>query len=302
MKELITAFLAKTLNMAPESVAELLYKKSDDGATLTEEIQEDALNALLKLDSERVGKLKPDTKTLFDNGYKKAQAEVSEKWEKMIREKFGIEADVTGEDLVMTAHQMASKPPKQADDQVKAHPLYLQLEKKYQSDLEAAKAEGQKALEEFKTGVERRNRLSAVQQEARKYLLSRKPVLSSDATKQENQIGLFLQQFEGYDFEPREDGGFLPMKDGKRIENEHGHPVDLKTLADKVADSYFDFQVQDAKGNGGNGNPPGGAGTGSGKAPASEEELWRAYNAAQTQEEKNAVMTAYEKAHGEIQV
>lgn len=302
MKELITAFLAKTLNMAPESVAELLYKKSDDGATLTEEIQEDALNALLKLDSERVGKLKSDTKTLFDNGYKKAQAEVSEKWEKMIREKFGIEADVTGEDLVMTAHQMASKPPKQADDQVKAHPLYLQLEKKYQSDLEAAKAEGQKALEEFKTGVERRNRLSAVQQEARKYLLSRKPVLSSDATKQENQIGLFLQQFEGYDFEPREDGGFLPMKDGKRIENEHGHPVDLKTLADKVADSYFDFQVQDAKGNGGNGNPPGGAGTGSGKAPASEEELWRAYNAAQTQEEKNAVMTAYEKAHGEIQV
>lgn len=302
MKELITAFLAKTLNMAPESVAELLYKKSDDGATLTEEIQEDALNALLKLDSERVGKLKPDTKTLFDNGYKKAQAEVSEKWEKMIREKFGIEADVTGEDLVMTAHQMASKPPKQADDQVKAHPLYLQLEKKYQSDLEAAKAEGQKALEEFKTGVERRNRLSAVQQEARKYLLSRKPVLSSDATKQENQIGLFLQQFEGYDFEPLKDGGFLPMKDGKRIENEHGHPVDLKTLADKVADSYFDFQVQDAKGNGGNGNPPGGAGTGSGKAPASEEELWRAYNAAQTQEEKNAVMTAYEKAHGEIQV
>lgn len=302
MKELITAFLAKTLNMAPESVAELLYKKSDDGATLTEEIQEDALNALLKLDSERVGKLKPDTKTLFDNGYKKAQAEVSEKWEKMIREKFGIEADVTGEDLVMAAHQMASKPPKQADDQVKAHPLYLQLEKKYQADLEAAKAEGQKALEEFKTGVERRNRLSAVQQEARKYLLSRKPVLSSDATKQENQIGLFLQQFEGYDFEPREDGGFLPMKDGKRIENEHGHPVDLKTLADKVADSYFDFQVQDAKGNGGNGNPPGGAGTGSGKAPASEEELWRAYNAAQTQEEKNAVMTAYEKAHGEIQV
>lgn len=302
MKELITAFLAKTLNMAPESVAELLYKKSDDGATLTEEIQEDALNALLKLDSERVGKLKSDTKTLFDNGYKKAQAEVSEKWEKMIREKFGIEADVTGEDLVMTAHQMASKPPKQADDQVKAHPLYLQLEKKYQSDLEAAKAEGQKALEEFKTGVERRNRLSAVQQEARKYLLSRKPVLSSDATKQENQIGLFLQQFEGYDFEPREDGGFLPMKDGKRIENEHGHPVDLKTLADKVADSYFDFQVQDPKGNGGNGNPPGGAGTGSGKAPASEEELWRAYNAAQTQEEKNAVMTAYEKAHGEIQV
>lgn len=302
MKELITAFLAKTLNMAPESVAELLYKKSDDGATLTEEIQEDALNALLKLDSERVGKLKPDTKTLFDNGYKKAQAEVSEKWEKMIREKFGIEADVTGEDLVMTAHQMASKPPKQADDQVKAHPLYLQLEKKYQSDLEAAKAEGQKALEEFKTGVERRNRLSAVQQEARKYLLSRKPVLSSDATKQENQIGLFLQQFEGYDFEPREDGGFLPMKDGKRIENEHGHPVDLKTLADKVADSYFDFQVQDPKGNGGNGNPPGGAGTGSGKAPASEEELWRAYNAAKTQEEKNAVMTAYEKAHGEIQV
>lgn len=54
-KEILVAFLAKTLNQAPEQLAELLYQTSDEGETL----KDDALNALLALDADRVQKLKP---------------------------------------------------------------------------------------------------------------------------------------------------------------------------------------------------------------------------------------------------
>lgn len=84
-RELLLAYLGVTLNLSPDSIAESLYKKSDDG-TQTDEIQEGALEALKSLDKERITKIKPDTKTFFDNGYKKAQVEISEKYEKMIRE------------------------------------------------------------------------------------------------------------------------------------------------------------------------------------------------------------------------
>ena len=68
-KEILTAFLGATLNLPTDKLAEILYKKADDG-TITEDLQENALDALKNLDKERIGKLKPDTKEFFNNGYK----------------------------------------------------------------------------------------------------------------------------------------------------------------------------------------------------------------------------------------
>lgn len=257
MKETFLAFLGKTLNIPAEQLADLLYKKSDDGQP-TDELNPGALDALLKLDAERVDKLKPDTKQFFDNGYKKAQAELSERWEKLIREKFGITDEVKGDELVAAAFEKAGKKPAMEDEKVKTHPLFLQLEKQYRDDLAAAKAEGEKNLNEYKAGVERQNRLATVHGEVRKLLLAKKPVLSSDPGKAENQIRFFLQNFSEYDYEPLEGGGWLPMKDGKRVENAHKHPVTLEELTNQFANEIFDFQIQDPKGNAGNGNPAGG--------------------------------------------
>lgn len=76
--------LSKTLNLDADKLAEILFKKSDDGE-ITDELNEDALKEVLRLDAERVSKIKPEpanTKEIFDNGHKKAEKEVSEKWGK----------------------------------------------------------------------------------------------------------------------------------------------------------------------------------------------------------------------------
>jgi len=299
-KEILSAFLGATLNLQSDKLAEILYKKADDGS-VTDQLNEGILDTLKKLDTERVGKLKPDTKQFFDNGYKKAQAEIATNWEKLIREKFGVESEATGEELLAAALEKVSKPSKLDDDKVKTHPLFLALEKKAIEDLKAAKAEGQTALETFKKEMQTGQRRSLAQAKAKDILLSMKPVLEDDAMIANTRISDFLREFEALEYETLEDGGLLPMKDGKRMENEHAHPVDFETLTKQIAARRFKFQVQDPKGNGGNKNEPGQGGNAKPVAvPKNETELWAAYNSTKDGAEQKAILDAWEKANGEI--
>lgn len=120
--ELLLAYLGKTLNLPSEEVAELLYKKSDDG-TLTDQLNETALESLLAKDAERVQALKgsADTKQVFDNGYKKGQKEALEQLEKTVRAEFKADVDKQGIDLVKHVVAQAAKT-KLGDDEVKVHP------------------------------------------------------------------------------------------------------------------------------------------------------------------------------------
>ena len=194
-----------------------------------------------------------------------------------------------------------SKPSKLDDDKVKTHPLFLALEKKAIEDLKAAKAEGQTALETFKKEMQTGQRRSLAQAKAKDILLSMKPVLEDDAMIANTRISDFLREFEALEYETLEDGGLLPMKDGKRMENEHAHPVDFETLTKQIAARRFKFQVQDPKGNGGNKNEPGQGGNAKPVAvPKNETELWAAYNSTKDGAEQKAILDAWEKANGEI--
>ena len=254
-RELLLAYLGVTLNLSPDSIAESLYKKSDDG-TQTDEIQEGALEALKSLDKERITKIKPDTKTFFDNGYKKAQVEISEKYEKMIREKTGVDDnDLKGEELLLAGLEKVAKP-KLEDDKVKLHPLFISREKELLKLAEDLKAEGVNALEEFKSQQVKAQRIQLAQGKAKDILLSMKPVLEEDQRIADRRIKNFLNEFSNLEYEDV-NGELVPIKDGKRLENDQFHPVSFDKLVKDLAADNFLFQVQDPKGNGGNQNQPG---------------------------------------------
>ena len=256
MKDLLIAFLGKTLNLLAEQLAELLYKKSDDGS-LTEDLNEGALTQLLAMDSERVNKLKPNTKEFFDNGYKDAEAKVSSKWEKTLREKFGVDAEgqLRGEALAdaikATLADAGMKP-----DKVKLSPEYLALEKQMREQIEAAKSEYEKQMEAMKSAAERQQTWGAASSEIRNALKALNPVLPSDPTKAERIVDLFLKEFESYEYQ-RDESGFIPLKEGKRVEDGHGYARKLTDLVKERADQMFDFAAP-AGGNAGNQNDAGG--------------------------------------------
>ena len=254
MNEIYLGFLSKTLNLENEQLAELLYKKSDDGS-LTDELSDNALENLLRLDAERVQKLKPNTKELFDNGYKKGQSEISERWEKSLREKFGIEQNDLKGDAILDA--ILSK---QADggmkaDKVKTHPEYLALETQLRKREEELRAEFEAEIQKRESAYHREQTWGSVSNLVRQSVRGLNPVLPNDQGKADRLLDLFVNtHFRDFEYQPDGNGGFVVMKDGQRVENQHGHVKALQDLVRETAETYFDFNAQKPAGNAGNTN------------------------------------------------
>lgn len=253
MKDIFLGFLSKSLNIDNEQLADLLYKKSDDG-TLTDDVNENALQTLLQLDAERVQKLKPNTKEYFDNGYKKGQSEVAIQWEKRLREKFGIDPDgqLQGDaltDAIKAALSDASAKP----EKIKTHPEYLSLEAAMRKQAEELKAQYEAELEKQKSAFTREQTWGQASSVIRQAIKGLNPVLPSDAAKAEKMLELFVNtHFRDFDYQPDGNGGWVVMKDGQRVENQHGHVKALNDLVRETAESYFDFHAQKPAGNAGN--------------------------------------------------
>ena len=138
-KEILIALMSKAYNMDNERVAEVLYKKTDDGKA-TEELSESALQSLLDIDVQRAAKLKEDAKKRFDDGHKKGTSETASKWEKMLREKFAVDGE--GESILEALAEKIEKGGnggELADDAVKRHKLFRELELAAQQREEAAR-------------------------------------------------------------------------------------------------------------------------------------------------------------------
>lgn len=254
-KEILTAFLGKTLNIPTEQVATLLYKKSEDD-TLTDEIAENALDVLLAKDRERVQSLAPpvDTKTFFDNGYKKAQAEIADRYEDSLRRNFGVDPEkkLKGDDL-LTAVKTATATAATDPERVKISTEYLEMERKGREALEAQQAAFQQELEKLKATFEREKQWADISGVLRQTFKGLAPILPKDPEKAERQTSNFIDQnFRGFDFMRTDDGRFLVMKDGQRVNNPHGHPTYLEDLVKQKASDFFEFDVQPPIGNAGN--------------------------------------------------
>lgn len=294
MKDLLIGFLSKTLNMDADRIADILYKKADDGKP-TEEMATDALDKLLAADVERVNKLKSstDTETPFNNGYKKAQKEVAEQWEKKVRELFDLQSDAQGDKLLTEAKQKAANV-KLDEDKIKLSPVYLALEEKLKTESTKLKETYETQLAEMKSQFERKEVLGSVTKTALEVFDTLKPVLSQNPTVAAQQRADFARLLESYEFE-QVDGKYLPKKDGKRLEDGHGNIIPLELLVKQEASRRFDFAVQDPKGSAGNANGNAGNATAV-KVPRSQEEFGKMMWNANTPEERAAIQTAWEKA------
>jgi hypothetical protein len=245
-KELLSAFLSKTLNMDDTAVASL-YK--EDGS----EINQDSLETLLKLDVERVQKLKPDTKKEFDNGYKKAQSEVLSSFEKEFKEKTGHVSEKKGLELVLEYASKQTNATELKEDAVKRHPIYLDaIEKLTKEKDEAVKLEQNKFVE-FENGIKKKETFGSVANKAIEIFNNLKPILSKDPSKQANQLEDFKAKLGTYEYEIQGDR-ILVLKDGKALEDAHGNRIPFEKIVKETADRYYDFQVAEQRSSAANQN------------------------------------------------
>lgn len=301
--KIIIGFLSKTLNMTPEQVeSDLLYKQSDDPDK--KEFRDDIAQILLNADAERVKEIKKSAsidetkeKELRDEGYKRAEKEVMTKFETQLRKEYGNESKKQGIDLIKDIITAASKVDDLTDEKVKKHPLYVNLETTSTQQIEELKTEHQKEIEKINSDNKRNGVLSSVKDKAKGILASLNPVISENAVIAKNREADFLAKFDGFDYEEAGDDFILINKeDGKRVENAQGHAIKLSDHAKDQASLYYEFKKQNPKGSpgggGGEDNPPV-------TVPKTQDEYEDAVINAKTDEERAAILEAWEASKSE---
>lgn len=254
-KKIITGLLSKAYKLDDGKIAELLQ----DGENITEET---VLAALLSEDSGRVASIKKSTDTSgkFQEGYAKAKKEERANYEKEIREKYGIESEVTGieliEEIVTTkaAEHGSGKKGEITEDDVKKHPTYQTLESRYKKELKAKDEEWSTKLTEIETRFKTESTFKSIEERALATLDGLKPVLPGNPEVASNQKKWFVSALKDYQFEIQDGNRVLVMKDGKVVEDGHGNSLDFSELVKNTASQFFEFQKNNGGGNAGNSN------------------------------------------------
>lgn len=252
LKELLFGVLTKTLNKSEQEITDLLYQKAEDSDELI--LKDGALEETLDIDASRVktiqANVKPSKKTL-DDQYSRGKKESLTEFEKEVREKYGLETEKQGIELIELAvnSQVKSKP-KLTDDDVKKHDLYLALEKDRvpKEDYEKLKEE----FDQFKQNQDKAEKFREIRKSVIIELEKLNPILSDNAEVRQTRQDDFLSKFEKYDYQIGENSDPLVLENGSRKEDKHGNPIVFKDFVKDIASLNYDFKVQEGKGNAGN--------------------------------------------------
>lgn len=262
MNEFVTGLLTKFFNKSDEEVAELFFTKSDEDDEL--KLKEDALDLAYNMDAERVKNIKAsskeDTQKYFDNGYSKGKKETFEDVEKQFSEitGFSSEKEKFEEKLTDFMESISKKEPKSklTDDDVKKHPLYRELESSIKNKYILREDHEKIAFEyeDFKKNVEKNMAFDAVKRDIQKIFKGLGAIEPEDANVATNRYNDFVEKFKNYEYEVAADGNHFILKDGKRLEDEHNHPVTFQSFVESNAKQYYEIKKQDSKGTAGNKN------------------------------------------------
>lgn len=261
-KKVITAVLGTLFKMPDVEVAELL--KTDDPEILDED---KAIKLILEKDKERIESIKAESKKKFDDGYKKAQGEVLSGFEKKLKEKYGIEDELQGEELVDAILEAKTSELKKktgnsqlTEEEIKKLPSYLKLEKELKKAVDEARQEGENKLKALQQEYSQKETFTKVKEAAlSKFKSLGDVILPSDQEKAQKMIQrLLIDELTQFEYQIDEKGKFLILhkdgeKKGNRVEDDHAHALEFDDLIAKIAKSNFDFKAAEDRSNSGNG-------------------------------------------------
>ena len=300
MKTIIMGLLSKAYNFDNGKIAELFK----DGETeLSEQQQTEILNKILEIDAQRVENIKKsvDKKDAFQDGFKKAKSEVLTDFEKGLKEKFGVESDKTGLELV---EELVSKKSEggQGDlteDVIKRSKVFQDMESNLKKQVTTVKTEYETKINEIQDGYKAEKTFSNVSQKALQIFNGLNPILPQNKTVADNQVKFFVNTLKDFKFDVQDERIVVMDKDGKVIEDGHGNSRSFEDIVKETASGLFEFKAN----NGGSGSGNGGQGQGgsgssyAGNVPKTFEELEKVMGDNSISiEDRSNIMAEYEKA------
>ena len=301
MKTIITGLLSKAYNFDNGKIAELFK----DGETeLSEQQQTEILNKILEIDAQRVENIKKsvDKKDAFQDGFKKAKSEVLTDFEKGLKEKFGVESDKTGLELVEELVSKKSEGGQGGDlteDAIKRSKVFQDMESNLKKQVTTVKTEYETKINEIQDGYKAEKTFSNVSQKALQIFNGLNPILPQNKTVADNQVKFFVNTLKDFKFDVQDERIVVMDKDGKVIEDGHGNSRSFEDIVKETASGLFEFKAN----NGGSGSGNGGQGQGgsgssyAGSVPKTFEELEKVMSDTSISiEDRSNIMAEYEKA------
>ena len=301
MKTIITGLLSKAYNFDNGKIAELFkYGETE----LSEEQQTEILNKILEIDAQRVENIKKsvDKKDAFQDGFKKAKSEVLTDFEKGLKEKFGIESDKTGLELVEEVVSKKSEGGQSGDlteDAIKRSKVFQDMESNLKKQITTVKNEYETKINEIQDGYKAEQTFSNVSQKALQIFNGLNPILPQNKTVADNQVKIFVNSLKDFKFDVQDERIVVMDKDGKVLEDGHGNSRSFEDIVKETASGLFEFKAN----NGGSGSGNGGQGQGgsgssyAGNVPKTFEELEKVMSDTSISiEDRSNIMAEYEKA------
>lgn len=302
MKTIITGLLSKAYNFDNGKIAELFK----DGETeLSEEQQTEILNKILEIDAQRVENIKKsvDKKDAFQDGFKKAKSEVLTDFEKGLKEKFGIESDKTGLELVEEVVSKKSEGGQGGDvteDAIKRSKVFQDMESNLKKQITTVKNEYETKINEIQDGYKAEQTFSNVSQKALQIFNGLNPILPQNKTVADNQVKFFVNTLKDFKFDVQDERIVVMDKDGKVLEDGHGNSRSFEDIVKETASGLFEFKANNGGSGSGNGGQQGQGGSGSsyaGNVPKTFEELEKVMSDTSISiEDRSNIMAEYEKA------
>jgi len=258
-QEVMLNAFSKYFNKTDDELLEMLYDKGEDDALV---LKEGVADMLIDLDTKRIERIRKEASESatkkFDDFAKKTKKDVMTKLESELKQKYGVESDKTGVELVEEITASLSVGGGITEDNIKTNPIYLKLEREIKEGFKGELEEKERVFNEFKDNVERNAKLGDVKKKAREVFLGLSPVLSVDAAKAERQTQEFLNRLNGHDFIIDGDTIMIKRGDG-RLEDGHGNPVSFESFVKGEAEQLYDFNVQTPRTSPGNIHSSGGS-------------------------------------------
>lgn len=208
-------------------------------------------------DAAKVSKYRTEKQKEFDKGLEKAASKI----EKAIKEKYQIESDLIGVELLdhvieLQTSELTEKLSKKftKDEDFEKHPKYIQMKQEIDKQLRAKDQEWEGKLKEKESEWNRKETLSKIAKLAYTELETGY-ILPENAERANALKEVFARELEANNYSFDEDGNpILLDKEGKPLEDKHGKLLNFKDQVNGIASRFFDKKVANERGNAGNKN------------------------------------------------
>lgn len=254
-KKILNDSLSKLFKIDSETLASLY----NDAGDLVD------FSKVLEHDAERIKKYKTES----DNQYKRGIKEGATKVEDAVKEKYELESDLVGVDLI--DHLVVKKVDEVKTSNTKditKHPDYIKLQLDNEKKLKEKDKEWTGKLEAREKEIAKSQLFEEVSKRGLANLRKRNPILPADPVKAQYWEDAYLSELRKRDY--MKDGeNLVVLDDGKPLQNDHGNSISFDEFTNDRADRIFEFPKSTERSSSGNKEIPGAGNAG---MPKTEEE------------------------------